>query len=233
MKKKIVTITLALALLAGTTVVASANNSDAGITLDPNNEDPIIVEPKDPNDPNNPGDSRVPDSIEGLAAGLYFGKHDIEIGTKTYSSLPTAGDQPGNDTGSRERVGLSVESGVNFVVTVQLGEFFVGNDNAHQGAKLNLFTNGNKQDGSVELDGVWTQNGWQTSKHADIKIADNLNLTAGGASTTVVTATNVSGTAPTLWASNFAGELTILGGTARSGDAKADMTWLTVPSVLP
>ena len=120
MKKQLVTITLALTLLAGTTVVASANSSDAGITLDPNNDNPVIVETKDPSDPSKPGDSRIPDSIESLASGLYFGKHEIEIGTKTYSSLPTTSAMPGNDTSSRERVGLSVESGVNFVVTVQL-----------------------------------------------------------------------------------------------------------------
>ena len=215
MRRKIVAVALAVAVMVGTMAgFASANihdqNTEAGIEFNDSSIAPQIPA------------HNIPDLPAGVQPinDLSFHTHYIAIDDQVYQSW--------NASGLQSSIGLPVLSSYNFTVTVELGDFFIDGNTANptlEGARLDLMAGG----ATIGAGGhVWQS--WDSRNDAQVALLAGSNrLTAGsGTPITVAQGTNFTQGVPLLWAANLVGELLVDAGTADPGEAQAEMVWSIV-----
>ena len=154
---------------------------------------------------------------------IDFGSQQISLVTQKYESKTQArwGSSIGASNDSKFRAaGFLVESPVDWQLKLSIGPFMNGNEEVLKGFKIalepGLFAASDKGQGR----GAWVPGGTGIGAAGALPPALNSpTIAATGGPWIVATGT------PGYSGGNFAGELEVLGNTAKAGEAKATLTW--------
>jgi len=231
MKKKVLAVIVAMALVLGTvtTVGATYDASDYGMTTDTGTGTvrfvvtggPTIIPDDEYDDPDDPDDNpRVdPDGkITAVCRNINFGVRTRSVNTQTYSSLDSGVQIPSDE----RYTGIAVDSPDTFNLTVAIGHFKAGGGRTITGFNLDLNsagadTNFYDKAAAVQQDVTLSLN--SASDDYDMSAPANIFSNTGGSFG--------------VFAGHWSGALTVPGGAVQniSEHGTAVMLWVVAPQV--
>jgi len=233
--KKIITVALAIALVASvaSTAMAASPTSPAGIYFEASTTETTI---------RHDNDTRFPEQVADLVSGLCFGTMNLMEIWEASSTVVRDSAYWAASPATAE-IGLRVESPRDFRLDVTLSGFQMGSQNTLAGAFM-TFTHDGATPIPATATGTTNVNGspyqWRSMSivpatvDLNIGVAPNQRLHSGegiahGDTVTIATSTGINGI-DILWATNLVGELHMVPGSVNTpGVARATMTWTATP----